>query len=132
MMDNLDNKYCGKVSKEDVLKLVEWRERGRSHYWIAEQLGVSKSAVHYHCLKQGAISPNQKLAPVPTEPKTFIGYNGKPCRRFTVDDDNQLLALELAGKNYAEISRETGRARTSVRVRLMTLAQRDEITEMSQ
>ncbi|WP_408586553.1 hypothetical protein [Novosphingobium sp.] len=48
-------------------------------------------------------------------------------RRFTATEDEKLLQLEARGLNYTAIARELGRPLTSVRIRLMTLALREDI-----
>jgi|GEM_PF-1994155 len=116
-----------KLTDDQIADLIERRERGWSYKRLAQRCGVSPGAIHYQCLKHGAVSPNQRQRPVPTEAGQRQLRNGRVQRLFTVDDDRQLLDLERSGMTYKAISREIGRAYTSVRIRLMTLALREDI-----
>src|SRR4051812_18711582 len=49
-----------KVSAERSREIAELRERGWSYGRIAMKFGLSAGAVHYHCLKQGAVTPNTR------------------------------------------------------------------------
>ena len=53
--------------------------------------------------------------------------NGAVQRLFTATDDARLLELEAQGLTMSEIARRAGRAYTSTRIRLMTLALREDI-----
>lgn len=116
-----------KLTAEQVEQLVAWREEGRSYGWIASRLGITNGGVHYQCLKHGAISPRQRGRSTVGGPAVFTASDGRVQRRFTPEEDRQLIALELEGLGYAEIATRLGRPRTSVRIRLMTLAQHEEI-----
>ena len=116
-----------RLSEEAINDIIERRERGWGYDQLAERHGVSPGAIHYQCLKHGAVSPRQRVRPVPTEAKERIGRDGRVQRCFTVAEDKQLIALESQGLSYSEISRRTGRAYTSVRIRLMSLAMREEL-----
>lgn len=116
-----------KLTDAQVEDLCARRERGWSYKALAERFGVSASAVHYQCLKNGAVSPRQRRVATPLEPSSFVAGDGRTQRRFTLADDAELLRLEAEGLRYGEISRRTGRALTSVRIRLMTLALREDL-----
>lgn len=116
-----------KLTDQQIEQLVAWRERGKSYRFIAGQLGVSDSAVHYQCLKHGAISPCQRGRHPNGGPASFVAGNGRTQRRFSPDEDRQLVDLEMEGLSYTAIARKLGRPNTSVRIRLMTLAMHDEI-----
>jgi IS30 family transposase len=116
-----------KLSIEQVDQLVEWREAGWSYLRIALQLGVSEGAVHYQCLRNGAVSPRQRLQAVPTQPHAFVAGDGRTQRLFTQAEDERLVALDSQGMSYSAIAREMGRAYTSVRMRLLTIAMREDI-----
>lgn len=115
------------LTEEQIEQLVAWRERGWGYSRIAGQLGVSPGAVHYQCLKHGAISPKQRARPVPDHATTRHGRDGRSQTTFTRVDDVRLLELEAAGLSYPAIGRAMGRAYTSVRIRLMMLALREDI-----
>lgn len=120
-------KPCRKLTDEQIADLIDRRERGWSYERLAQRYGVSPGAIHYQCLKHGAVSPKQRQRPVPTEPGHRTTRNGRVQRLFTVEDDRQLLELEHQGLTYNAIARHVGRAYTSVRIRLMTLALREDI-----
>lgn len=116
-----------KLSEAQIEDLCHRRERGWSYDRLAAHFGVCAAAVHYQCLKNGAVSPHQRAHPVPTEPSSFVAGDGRTQRRFTQTDDERLLALEAEGLRYSEIARRMGRAYTSVRIRLMTIAMREDL-----
>lgn len=111
-----------KLSDDQITDIIERRERGWGFGQLAERHGVSAGAIHYWCLKHGAVSPHQRALPVPTAPAVRVGQNGKVQRVFTAADDARLLELEAQGLSYAKIARAMGRAYTSIRMRLMHLA----------
>lgn len=118
-----------KLSDAQIVELIEKREKGWSHGALADWFGISKAGIHYQCLKAGAISPNQRIVPVPTQSTSFVAGDGRTQRRFTQAEDVRLLELEAQGLNYSAIAVQIGRARTSVRIRIMTLALREGIAE---
>lgn len=115
------------LNEEQIEQLVAWREQGWGRCRIAEALGVSRSAVHYQCLKHGAVSPKQRARPVPENAITRCGRDGRSQTTFTRADDERLLQLEAAGLTYSAIADVMGRPRTSIRVRLMMLALREDM-----
>ncbi|WP_226019742.1 hypothetical protein [Novosphingobium sp. FKTRR1] len=116
-----------KLSDDQIADILERRERGWGYTQLADRHGVTAGAIHYQCLKHGAVSPRQRALPVPIAPAVRIGKDGTVQRVFTAADDARLLELEAQGLSYNAIARTMGRAYTSVRVRLMTLALREEI-----
>jgi hypothetical protein len=54
--------------------------------------------------------------------------HGEPraCRRFGAAEDEQITDLRLRGWGLGRIAAQVGRAKSSVQMRLNTLAQRDE------
>ncbi len=116
-----------KLNRSQVDELATLRERGWSYKSIAAKFNVSPGTVYYHCLREGAISPRQRCRPVPTEPHSFIAGDGRRQSRFTQADDARLLQLEGEGFSLSKIAREMQRPRTSVRMRLMLLALREEL-----
>ena len=118
-----------KLTDAQIEEMCEKREKGWGYERLAERFGVSQGAIHYQCLKNAAVSPRQRRRPVPTEPSSFVAGDGRTQRRFTIADDERLLELEASGLSYQKIGRQMGRAYTSVRIRLLTLALRDDIPE---
>lgn len=50
----------------------------------------------------------------------------KPRRRFTEAEDAQLEKLRVAGLSLAQIAKQMGRAKSSIQMRLVTLAKYDD------
>lgn len=118
-----------KLTPGQVDQIAELRERGWSYARIATKFGVSDGAINYQCLKTGAVSPRSrgKNAIAHLQPPV-VGRDGRTQRRFSPAEDDQLQQLALGGKKIGEICEITGRAPTSVRMRLMTLALHEEMT----
>lgn len=125
-MGNVTN-HRRKLDDAQIQQLITWRERGWSYASIATRLGVSNGAIHYQCLRHGAVSPHQRRCTVPLAPRQITASDGRIQRRFTVVEDQRLLALEATGRSYGQIAREMERPLTSVRIRLMTLALHEEL-----
>ncbi|SLN77275.1 hypothetical protein [Oceanibacterium hippocampi] len=112
-----------RFTAEEIDRAVAWREAGRSCAFIARRLGKSESAVYWNLLREG-VDPvayrDRPLPAVPVEP--IVQRRGDHViRRFTRDEDDQLLALEAEGHSYQEIARRLGRQRNSVYGRALTL-----------
>lgn len=116
-----------KLSPDQCLQIAELRERGWSYGRLAMKFGVSPGAIHYQCLKQGAFTPRTRGKIDVSHHPIIHAKDGRTQRRFTPDEDARLQELSLQGKTIREIVELTGRAPTSVRVRLMTLALHEEI-----
>lgn len=107
-----------RLTPDQVQEICALREQGWGHRTLAKRFGVSTGAIHYHCLKHGAISPTQ------------VGPNGvrpQSGRAFTPDEDARLVELAMTGISYRAIAIKLARPYTSVRIRLLTLAMHDEI-----
>ncbi len=115
------------LTEDEVEQLVALREQGWGYSRIAGRLGVSPGAIHYQCLKHGAVSPRQRPRPVPDQAVTRQGRDGRSQTTFTRADDERLLQLEAQGLGYTAIARAIGRGHTSVRIRLMMLALREDM-----
>ncbi len=116
-----------KLTDEQIAEIVELRERGRSYAQLGSRFSVSSGAILYQCLKHGAVSPRQRRVPTPEHSTIRRLSDGRIQRTFCRADDARLLELERQGLNYGEISRTMGRAPTSVRIRLMMLAMREDL-----
>ena len=116
-----------KLDAEKIRRMIVLRERGWGYRAIAADLGVSEGAIHYQCLKHGAISPRQTGARDAAAARTYVGRDGRTFRPFTADEDRRMTELSIAGQNNDQIARQLGRPRTSVRIRLLTLAMHEEI-----
>lgn len=115
------------LTPEQVEQIVEWREEGRSYKWIAARVGVTCGAINYQCLKHGALSPRARASSKADGPASYVTRTGKLCRRFTPEEDRRLLELSMAGTSYPRMAREMGRAITSIRMRLLSLAAREDL-----
>lgn len=116
-----------KLTDEQIDRMIQMRESGSGYGAISTALGVSKGAIHYQCLKHGAFSPRQTGRRPATAARTYIGRDGRKFRPFTADEDQRMTELSIAGRPMDAIAREIGRPRTSVRIRLMTLAMHEEL-----
>lgn len=118
-----------KLTPEQTLQIAELRERGWSYGRLARKFGVTDGAIHYHCLKQGALSPRSRgRLHVAGEPP-ITRRNGTVQRRFTPDEDARIQSLSRQGMKPAKIAERVGRAPTSVRMRLLALALHEEMAE---
>lgn len=113
---------------ERLEQIAEMRERGLSCELIGRSVGISGEMVHWECLKHGIESPNTKNKVLPqTCPGPIMMQRGDHVvRRYTPDEDRDLMALEAEGLTYSEIGRRMGRSRNSVHGRIMTLARQEE------
>jgi transposase-like protein len=118
-----------RLSPAQIEEIIDLREQGHSQYHLAKRFGVTEGAIHYQCLKHGAFSPNQRPGILPG--RFLVRRNGTVQRPFTPAEDARMTEMALSGATYTAISRTLGRAYTSVRVRLMTLAMHDEIRSVS-
>ncbi|WJY18701.1 hypothetical protein QQS45_00150 [Alteriqipengyuania flavescens] len=121
-----------KISEDQVRELAELREQGWSYQRLADRFGLSPAGVHYHCLKEGALSPGQ-LCGRPTGSTNGRSFGGKgfngPVRYFSKQEDRELVRRREDGQSISRIAREMDRAKTSVRVRLLTIAREQAIRE---
>lgn len=108
----------------------EKREAGWSINRIAMRLGVSPGSIAWHCLAMGADPPNARPIDKAIKGPVSCLRNGKSVRRFTPEEDQQLVAMRLAGKTDTQIGRVVGRRSNSIRGRLMTLARHDARAEI--
>jgi hypothetical protein len=108
------------------------REAGWSHARIARQLGVSPGSVAWHCLKVAADPPKAKPIDATMRGPALYDRNGKPVRRFTPEEDQQILTMRLAGKTPTQIGRALKRRHNSIVGRLMTLARHEARLERAQ
>lgn len=114
-----------KYSTDLVQKDVALRERGLTFGQIARKTGMSSSAVSWYCLREGAESPRVVLRPRVQIAGQVVQRGCHTVRRYTPDEDRQLLEMEAAGLRLSEIGRALDRRRNSVLGRLMILARRE-------
>jgi hypothetical protein len=118
------------VTPEQIERIAELRsERGWSEGRIARSLKVSTSGIYYICLSR-AIDPPRPHAPKPVPIASIVHRRGgRVVRKFNQAEDAALLALEAEGLNRAQIGRRLGRKPNVVKMRLMTLARREDRAE---
>lgn len=118
-----------RFTSEQHEAMAEMREAGRTYGQIALAFGCSESTAYWICLKLGADRPDAKpLAQRALGPEV-VQRNGHAVRRYSAEEDAQLLALSAEGKGDSEIGRLIGRKPNSVRARLMTLARHEARSE---
>lgn len=115
-----------KLSEDQAREIAEKREAGWSYGRLATKFGVSAGAIHYQCLRQGAISPRTHGAGQRKGPAVIQASDGRTQRRFTPAEDARMLELATGGAKVRQICDELGRAPTSIKIRLLTLALHDE------
>lgn len=110
-----------KYTPDQIDRACELREQGVGIPDIARMLGMSKSAIEYHLLRNGADTPR---------PQRFIGFRtclrgGRLVRAFGPQEDQILISMSNAGARYADIARTVNRSLGSVRMRLLILARHE-------
>lgn len=108
-------------------KIAQLRgERGWSYGRIGQVTGLKSDRVAWHCLANGIDSPRTKRVPPPYNGPMQYRAGNNIVRRFTPEEDAQMLQLRLQNKGYHAIGKIMGRAHNSIKMRLATLARRDE------
>lgn len=114
-----------RFSEATLLKAAELREAGVGPTEIAKRLGMSRGAVDHHCLRLGAYAPATERDLQRDLRRDHGPIAAGKIRRFTDEEDRQLLALERDGLNPSEIGRALCRRPHSITARLMILARRE-------
>jgi hypothetical protein len=107
-------------------RAIEMREvEGRSYRYIAGKLGVTTSMLSWAFLKEGVDGPRSSVL-MPAGPPVYMRA-GREVRRFTPEEDAELLRLARAGLSSWKIGRQLvpPRPGNSVLGRLYTLARID-------
>lgn len=95
----------------------------------ASAAGMTKSALNYHCIRQGIVGKNQYFRETPTTEKIYY-RNGKPVRRFTQAEDELIQRLSSEEKKSAyAIGKIVNRKKHSITLRLASLARRQAAKE---
>ena len=116
-----------RLTQAELDTIATMRERGLSYAQIGRSVGMSPSAVSWHCLRLGVDPPK----PSPLRPHyhllcSEVRRGNHVVRAFTPDEDARLVELAKRGLSNTAIAREIGRKWNSVAGRLMTLARREE------
>jgi DNA-binding CsgD family transcriptional regulator len=112
------------MTPEQIDRMAAWREAGKSYAWIGRRLGYSKGLIRWNCLKVGADRPDGSTI-APSRMPMLTTRGNHQVRRFSPEEDAELLGLATAGRSTAEIARALGRRTNSITGRLMTLAMWD-------
>lgn len=104
---------------------AELREAGWTYDEIALKIGRDAGSVAWHCLAVGADPPNAKPIDKTIKGPPVYRRGRHHVRRFTPEDDAELIRRTNAGENPAQVGRALGRKPNSIRGRLMTLARHD-------
>lgn len=112
------------AAKAEMFRLRE--ENGLTYGQISRKLGISVSAISWHCLKEGVEHPTRRKI-CRTHPGAVVARGNHTVRNFTAAEDDRIQQLDKLGIGATEIGRQLypRRAANSVRGRLMTLARRE-------
>lgn len=112
-----------KLTLEQIARICEMREGGRSYGFIARIVGCSRGAVAWQCLRNGADKPGAK--PLPDQDPAEYRRGSHQVRHYTPDEDALIIALALQNFPRTVIAKRLGRKPHSVLGRIMTLARRE-------
>ncbi|WP_449409964.1 hypothetical protein [Methylobacterium komagatae] len=111
---------------EQLDRMADMVEAGIPRPRIAAAMDANVAAVEWQLLRLGVVGPRSGK----------VGKGGKDyvrgeriVRRFTPEEDAQLLLLEAEGLGTSEIGRRLGRAHHTVIGRLATLARHEQLDE---
>lgn len=117
------------LSDAQLEEMATLRERGWHCARIAQHFTeagtpISKSSIYWQCLRLG-VEPPRHLRGRQGAPATAYRRCGNTVRPWTPDEDDRLLQLERTTSSLNLVARQLGRANSSVRGRLATLARTD-------
>jgi hypothetical protein len=112
-----------KLTEEQIDRICEMRESGKSYGTIARVVGCSVGAVSWQCLRCGAEPPTAKPIKV-REPGEFQ-RGSHTVRGYTPEEDALIIALAIQKFPRTVIAKRLGRKPHSVLGRIMTLARRE-------
>lgn len=111
-----------KYDEEQVRKAIAMRESGISCRVIGAEVGMTEQSVEYHCMLLGAETPtNRKNGRKPRPIKPYE-RNGRQVRPFSKAEDQQLIAMRIAGEKWGTMAEKLQRPRSSIRNRLLLLS----------
>lgn len=114
-----------KLTPEQLDRIATMREAGKSCAVIARVLGVSKGAVSWRCIRLGVDPPTAKPIDPYRGPMSY-SRGGVTVRRFTAEEDAQILQLTEQGVSRKRIAKLLGRKPHTVTTRLYLLARHEE------
>lgn len=114
-----------KTTEEQRQRMCELREQGLPMRRIAEIVGTTYETVNYHCTRLGAEPPNPRPLPEGIVGPAVMQRGDHVVRRFTPEEDEQILSLLATGAEVPFIAEILNRRPHSIRGRLNTLARRE-------
>lgn len=106
-------------------------ERNLTHGQIALIVGCSVQQSRWHCRERGAFGPRD-LARYRDGRKPWVTpttRGGRTIVPFTDEEDERLLAMARAGRNFSAIGRAFGRNPVSIRTHVQILERRQAMRE---
>lgn len=104
-----------KYTPEQIERVIELREAGKSFAAIQRLTGVHHCTASYHCLKLGAFPPGKT-------PKRHYKSPVPRGRRVTPDEEARMLELARDGLSAHRVSQILNRPINTVKHRLMVAA----------
>ncbi len=123
------------LDDEQVAEVCRMREAGWSLTKISRAMGqrgisVSPGSIAWTCLRAGADLPIQRRQTHSFVEGTMVVKRGDHLvRRYTAEEDRQILEMEADGASVASIARRLDRKHNSVIGRLAALARRQARSE---
>ena len=109
---------------ELIERVLQLREKKRGVRRIAAECGVSRTFVTWHCAMNGVFPFGVRHL---AERKVTGMYTTKGRRWVAADEDAEMVRMSSEGLNAVEIARRLGRARSTVRYRLIVCAAVEEM-----
>lgn len=119
-----------KYPKDTIDRAMAMREAGQGLQEIANDLGMSKGSVEYYCRLYGVLHPKAELVPRQARGAAVVKRGNHVVRRFTEEEDRQILEMAAACKGVKEIGEALGRKHNSISARLQSLGLREEREEL--
>jgi IS30 family transposase len=113
------------MTDEQRAIIERMRAKGKSYGQIGMRIGMSPGAISWYCLRYAIESPKGRTKSA-IKPGTISTRGNHVVRRFTPEEDRQIVEMRLAGASIKVIADTVGRATSSIFGRLMTLAAWDE------
>lgn len=123
------------LDDEQVAEVCQLREAGWSLKRISlamatRGINVSPGSIAWACLRNGADLPARRRQTHSFTERTMVVKRGDHLvRRYTAEEDRQILEMEAAGASVASIGRRLGRKHNSILGRLAALARRQARSE---
>ena len=109
------------MTSEQLAIVERMRANGKSFRQIGMRIGMSPGAISWYCLRHAIDGPKGR-AKGTVKPGAITTRGNHVVRRFTPEEDQQIVEMRLAGMSITLIAGTMGRATSSILGRLMTLA----------